>query len=264
MLNKIKKLSEKALPLKILRQASSLFAKETGMSGPQITDYFAQYGNHIKDYWELDPKPSRWIIFEDCLKSFSYEKQIKILKDLCEINEPLCRHGLPSEKQIEEFKKDIYKLSIDLVNPLVTREIDFEYIKDQIRKSEEKIQISDYEGAITNARSLIESVLLYILNELNVDDDSLRGDLPKMYKVVAVKLSLSPGQYQNNNLKQILTGCFSIINGMAAFRNEASDAHGKEKNKYKKPDLHHARFYTNIARSFSDFVLESLRKQHAK
>ena len=39
------------------------------------------------------------------------------------------------------------------------KELDFEYIKEQIEKSEEKIIQHDYEGAITNARTLVENCL---------------------------------------------------------------------------------------------------------
>ncbi len=101
----------KKLPLKTLRKASTLFARKTGMSGPQITNFFAEYSDQVVDYWDMQTRGSRWIIFEECLESFSYERQIKILLNLCDIDEVLCNYGLPPKEKIEELKKEIVALS---------------------------------------------------------------------------------------------------------------------------------------------------------
>jgi hypothetical protein len=62
---------------------------------------------------------------------------------------------------------------------------------------------SDPEGAITMARSLLESVCKHILDELQVDyDDTM--DLPKLYKLTAETLNLAPSQHTEQVFKQIL------------------------------------------------------------
>lgn len=263
MLNKIKNSTNwqtKKLPLKILRKASMLFARETGMSGPQITNFFAEYGNHIIDYWDMQIKESRWIIFENCLQSFPYEKQLKILLSLCDIDQILCSHGLPPKEKIEELRKEVITLSGSIVESISVISLNFDFINEQIKKSEDKIRTEDYDGAVTNARSLLETILLHILAENNIEDKH-EGDLIKTYKEISKILKLSPNEYQNESLKQILTGCFSIINGLASYRNKASDAHGKAISKYSKIEAHHARFYVNVARSLADFLIDVLNKQ---
>ena len=250
----------KKLPLKTLRKASTLFARDTGMSGPQITNFFAEYGDHIIDYWEMQTKGSRWIIFEDCLQSFSYDKQLKILQNLCDIDQILCGHGLPSKEKIEELRKEVVTLLGSIVESTSVISLNFDFINEQIKKSEDKIRNSDYDGAVTNARSLLETVLLHILAENKIKNKH-EGDLVKMYKEVSKILKLSPSEYQNKSLKQLLSGCFSIIDGLASYRNKASDAHGKTMIKYSKIESHHARFYVNIARSLADFLVDILNKQ---
>lgn len=47
--------------------------------------------------------------------------------------------------------------------------IDNEYISSQITKCREKIQTGDYDGAITNSKSLVESICMYILDNQKVD-----------------------------------------------------------------------------------------------
>jgi len=104
-------MNKKRLPLKIRRNASALFAGETGMSGPETTDFFAEYGDHIRGYWDLNPKPGRRTIFENCLESFPYDEQIKILLNLCEMDNFKCKYGLPIKEERGKFKNELLKLS---------------------------------------------------------------------------------------------------------------------------------------------------------
>jgi Abortive infection C-terminus len=53
---------------------------------------------------------------------------------------------------------------------------------------------------------------------------------------------MHPSQHVEKSLKQILSGCFSIVQGLAAVRNELSDTHGKSKAKHYKLSERHAMF----------------------
>jgi hypothetical protein len=48
-------------------------------------------------------------------------------------------------------------------------QIDFEYIQEQIEKCDDKLSSGDYDGAITNARTLLENICLYILEQTGED-----------------------------------------------------------------------------------------------
>jgi len=160
------------------------------------------------------------------------------------------------KNEIEKLRCEIDKLFVGFVSVNNTIKIDFEYIKEQIKKSENKIQSSDYDGAMTNARSLLESVLLFIMSGLNLNTDNCKGNLPKMYKILANKLDLNHTTCIDASLRQLLSGCFSIIDALSCIRNKTSDAHGKEKIKYYKPELRYAKLYVNIIRSLCEFILE--------
>jgi len=68
------------------------------------------------------------------------------------------------------------------------------------------------EGAITAARTLIESVLKYILDEQELEyNDS--AELPELYKEVAKSLNLAPEQHQEQIFKQILGGVSGSVGG---------------------------------------------------
>jgi len=133
------------------------------------------------------------------------------------------------------------------------KEIGFEYIKEQIEKCEEKIMKYDYDGAITNARTLVESVCLYILNKSGTPYN-FDGNLIKLYKEVYKVLKMDPAMYQEDCFKQILSGIISTMNGLSTLRNVMSDVHGRQETKYYKPTDRHAVLAVNIAKVISEFL----------
>ena len=88
------------------------------------------------------------------------------------------------------------------------------------RKSE------DPEGAVTAARTLVETVCKHILDkeQVNYPDNA---DLPKLQYLAAKQLSLAPEQHTEKLVRGILGNCQSVVNGIASLRNQLGDAHGK-------------------------------------
>ena len=136
------------------------------------------------------------------------------------------------------------------------KDIDFEYIQDQLDKCDEKLGDGDYDGAITNARTLIENICLYILDTTKTDYVH-KGDLPRLYKQTAKILNMVSSQHTELMFKQILSGFVSIINGLAAIRNIHSDAHGKSSKSYYKPAKRHATFIVNSSKAVAEFLYSS-------
>jgi len=135
-------------------------------------------------------------------------------------------------------------------------------IEEQIQKCREKIDIGDYSGAITNARSLIEAVCVKIEADLDpVQAIGNDGDLVKMFNRARKLLHLDPSRQDiSDSLKQVLTGLSNIINGLAAMRNKMSDAHGVTY----KPSRHHAKLAVNSAKTLADFLFDSMSYQVEK
>ncbi len=137
-------------------------------------------------------------------------------------------------------------------------EINIHYIEEHLQKCDEKIENKDFSGAITNARSLLENILIELEQNLEGMEVKYDGDLVKLYKRVYKTLNLDPGKKEvNNSMRQIFTGLISIVNGLAGLRNNASDAHGA---RYK-PSSHHAKLSVNSAKTISDFLVESYLHQ---
>jgi hypothetical protein len=112
---------------------------------------------------------------------------------------------------------------------------------------------NDPEGAITMARSLLESVCKLILDEAGID----YGDAPdinKLYSLAAEQLNLSPSQHANKDFKRILGGCTSVVEGLGGLRNRLGDSHGKGAS-WVKPAPRHAELAVNLAGAMATFLL---------
>ncbi len=111
----------------------------------------------------------------------------------------------------------------------------------------------DPEGAITSARTLLESICKHILDDANVEYDDA-ADLPKLYGLAAKQLNIAPSQHTEEVFKQILGGCFTVVNGLGTLRNRLSDAHGKGRLPAK-PAPRHAELAVNLAGTIATFLV---------
>lgn len=132
--------------------------------------------------------------------------------------------------------------------------ISFDYALEQIQKIEEKIQNDDYDGAVTNSRTLLETILKSILEKEQISFSN-RDNLIILYKKVAELLNLNPKDHTEEYFKKILSGFFSIIQGISEIRNKFSDAHGKSNGKYYKLHEHHAKLTIDATKSIANYLV---------
>ena len=245
----------KQLPLEISKMASSRFAGNSGFSGPEIFEWFGQFSDEIGDYpWQ--GAGSRWMMFENCLDTFSVTRQCELLLKLIEYQGPM-KHGRPAREECDRLRKAILGFQANLINTESTlATIDWTFVRDNWRKTLERTP-GDPEGAITAARTTLESVCKHILEESNIEDQS-KGDLVRLYKATAKELRLSPGGYAEDIFKQILGGCASIKAGLSGLRNAYGDSHGKGRS-YPKPQPRHARLAINAAMTLAEFLIETYK-----
>lgn len=130
--------------------------------------------------------------------------------------------------------------------------IDATHIQTTWQKALER-RNSDPDGAITLARTLIETVCKHILDDMQVKYDDT-ADLPKLYKETAKALNLAPSQHTEEIFKQILGGCTAVIEGLGSLRNRVSDAHGRGINGIK-PAPRHAELAVNLSGSLASYLL---------
>jgi hypothetical protein len=119
----------------------------------------------------------------------------------------------------------------------------------------------DPDGAITVARTLLEEVCRFVLDE-EAESYDVKADLPKLYGLVAKKLHLAPSQHTEEIIKRILGGCYSIVEGLGALRSRVGDAHAKGKIGARAAPRH-AAFAVHIAGATASFILETYEFRNA-
>jgi hypothetical protein len=167
----------------------------------------------------------------------------------------------------DSFNILLSKLEKEMDNPLdivisitISENADI-YIKEQWEKALER-RNTDPEGAITTARTLVETTCKYILDVLEIEyEDNI--ELPKLYNLTAKQLNLAPQNHQEEIFKQILGGCQSVINGLGSLRNKVGDAHGKGL-RYVKPHERHAKLAVNLAGTLSSFLIDTFNQKKEK
>ena len=114
---------------------------------------------------------------------------------------------------------------------------------------------SDPEGAITAAKSLLETVCKHILDEVG-QSYGANDDLPKLYSAAAKCLNLAPSQHTEKEFKSILGNCQSVVGNLASLRNQLGDSHGQGK-RYVKPKSRHAELAVNLSGSMAMFLVST-------
>lgn len=112
---------------------------------------------------------------------------------------------------------------------------------------------ADPEGAITAARTLLETVCNHIIEASGGTLDRTI-DLPVLYRAAAKVLNLAPDQHTEEVFKAILGSCQNVVNSLGTLRNRLSDAHGHGR-KPVRPSARHAELAVNLAGTMATFLV---------
>ena len=112
------------------------------------------------------------------------------------------------KKYFENLLNSGYKLVKTSMEVTLTPSIlSHKFILEQISKANKKIETGDYSGAITNARALIEQVLIELSTRFEIKIKN-KGNLQNLYKPIAEKMNLTIKSDSSDNIKKILSGFF--------------------------------------------------------
>ena len=73
---------------------------------------------------------------------------------------------------------------------------------------------------------------------------------------------LAPSQHDEKVFKQILGGCTSVVEGLAAVRNRLSDSHGRGL-EVARPSARHAELAVNLAGAMATFLVATLDERQS-
>ncbi|HVK55141.1 MAG TPA: abortive infection family protein [Burkholderiales bacterium] len=123
---------------------------------------------------------------------------------------------------------------------------------------------ADPAGAITAARTLLETVCKHLLEDANGNATySPNDDLPKLYRQASESLNIAPSQHSEDAFKRILGSAASIVEGLGTLRNKVGDAHASG-GKPVKPAPRHAALAVNMAGSMALFLIETANAKRGR
>ncbi|EOJ9614233.1 abortive infection family protein [Serratia marcescens] len=114
---------------------------------------------------------------------------------------------------------------------------------------------SDPREAVSAACNIMESTFKIYIADEKIPPPT-KQDLQGLWKVVRDSLGMDTKSVEDDDLKRILSGLYSITDGIGALRTHASSAHGAGRRIYNlKP--RHARLAISSAHALTMFILES-------
>lgn len=121
---------------------------------------------------------------------------------------------------------------------------------------------SEPREAVSAACNILESIFKIYISDENLVMPQ-KQDLQNIWKVVRADMGFDPSLVQDDDLKKVLSGILSVVDGIGAFRTHASSAHGEGRKLYNlKP--RHARLVIHSAHTLSLFVLETWDENRAR
>lgn len=247
-------------------------------SGPELVEFFNDHGGNAL-YGE--GFPSRWKFAEDELKKLNGTNYMKeIIEDALDprdyIDTPFevssavnhlnsylkfDRYSVVEDGlryRVRQTTDEHFAHTPNLEETIATQPGSHAFILEQIDKCRKKFESNDYDGAITNARSMVEAVFEETLKKMGREVPHHKGDINKLYREVKRALNLNPDNKDlGDTLKQILSGLNSIVSGISGMSNKMGDRHVR---RYK-PERHHALLAINISHALCEFIISSLEYQ---
>lgn len=259
------------------------------LSGPQLCDLSTSFGLGVT-YSYGGGSLSRWQYLENLLTyCIDNNKCSKLLTHLFSKNQfAKCFEDRGREETNQAYEK-IINVIIDKINGILCygeaelikdnngiivrpigvevqikiphiKAVDREYIKDISERAMKDIEQGNYDSAITKARTLLEEIFIYGIEQKGEKPNS-SGDIGKLHKQVKSLYNMHVDKNIDERIVKLLSGLNNIVSSIAEMRNIGSDAHGVGIKRMRLNE-HHARLFVNSAIIMSEFIIAVSQTQH--
>lgn len=186
----------------------------------------------------------------------------KLVNVITYLNKYLAFDGLELQQQgtsVRLFRAGTSSAVIEALSATVAT-LDFDTVRRDLDRALTSAEC-DPEDAVTSACSVIESVCRSILVELSLPLPE-KKDIQSLYKAVRGPLGLSPKKDGvrdeiAEDVRMILGGLNSAIQGIGALRTHGGDAHGRERGHKRFTDARIARLAIHSASAAALFLIET-------
>ena len=225
------------------------------LSGPQLCDLSTQFG-FARSYGMGGGNPSRWVYMQELLQFLNIQDRVgELLSYLFKMERFNQLTGLGDVEKIKATYKAIIEGAISNINChlLIARkelriihnqfvivtiggEVKFEapkvkvvtsqYIQELPERIKDDLENKDYDSVITKSRTLLEEVLIYIIEKMTFERYKSSGDLVKIYQDATELLGMRQKSDWDKRVNEMLGGLHKLVSAISSMRNMNSDAHG--------------------------------------
>lgn len=224
-------------------------------TGPKLCELSTQFGLPVSYVWGGANK-SRWMYMQDLL--VYVEKQGRtpdLLAYLFDFSrfESLQLAGTP--EQIKDTYNKIVNGAIEKINEVLlfagcqlqivkrqfvltkagetvvieapkVKTVTYEYIRELPERIKDDITNKDFDSVVTKSRTLLEEVIIFIIEKKTKERYKSNGDLTKMFAEVKSLLNMTQRKEWDNRINDLLSGINKVVDAIGKMRNINSDAHG--------------------------------------
>lgn len=199
---------------------------------------------------------SRWVYMQELLEYLNKQGRVgELLSYLMDMGRFTELNSLGSIEKVKETHKAIVEGALRSINSrlLIARkelriaqgkfvmaaigeEVSFEtpkvkvvtsqYIQELPSRIKDDLENKDYDSVITKSRTLLEEVLIYIIEKLTFERYKSNGDLVKIYQDATDLLNMRQKKDWDKRVNELLGGLHKIVSAISSMRNINSDAHG--------------------------------------
>jgi hypothetical protein len=101
-----------------------------------------------------------------------------------------------------------------------------QYIRELPERIKEDIDNKDYDSVITKSRTLLEEVLIFIIEKMTFERYKSNGDLVKIYQDATELMNMRQKSDWDKRVNELLGGLHKLVSAISSMRNMNSDAHG--------------------------------------
>lgn len=228
------------------------------MSGPELCQVSTTFGLARTYTWGNRgvANKSRWEYMQDLMKHLNPQGRIPdLLSYLMQQDRFKNLIGVGDIQKVDETYKGVIKSAIDAINAqlviarvelrlvnktfVLTRageevvietpkvkNITSQYIRELLDRIKDDLDNKDYDSVITKSRTLLEEVLIFIIEKMTFERYKSSGDLVKMYQDATELLNMRQKSDWDKRINELLGGLHKIVHAISSMRNMNSDAHG--------------------------------------
>jgi hypothetical protein len=141
------------------------------------------------------------------------------------------------------------------------RELSIAEVEEEFERAHRSVDV-DPAAAVTAACAILEALCKAYIAEHGLDLPSNQTIKP-IWGVVSKHLKIAPESVEEDDLKRILSGLTSIVDGIGSYRTHAGSAHGHGRRQYKVAPRH-ARLAVHSAHTLCLFVMETWQARRSE